>query len=190
MFNKEMFKEACEVIREKVTLSDYLIKHQLMYGTDKDGMIKCPFPDHDDGTASFSYEDKKGLFNCFGCGRGGDVINLGYYMENIENERYSRIKAVMDISKEFKVTIPNMYENKFARGRVNKFQPIERGNENQDFYREKIKGLERGIRKMGNESKIELYRKIDDVLFERREAKEVFFEIREKMSHEGHKELL
>jgi hypothetical protein len=37
---------------------------------------RCPLPDHDDATPSFSvYEDSDSWY-CFGCGRGGDLIQL------------------------------------------------------------------------------------------------------------------
>ncbi|MFL5760631.1 MAG: CHC2 zinc finger domain-containing protein [Thermomicrobiales bacterium] len=35
---------------------------------------KCPF--HDDGTPSLSIDAEKGLWCCFGCGRGGDVFTF------------------------------------------------------------------------------------------------------------------
>ncbi len=37
-------------------------------------MVKCLF--HEDGTASMSVDDSKGLFNCFGCKAAGTVIDL------------------------------------------------------------------------------------------------------------------
>ncbi|MBX7532640.1 toprim domain-containing protein [Qipengyuania sp. 1XM1-15A] len=37
---------------------------------------RCPFVDHRDGNPSFSLDTGKNLFNCFGCGRGGSVIEF------------------------------------------------------------------------------------------------------------------
>jgi len=37
---------------------------------------RCPFPDHSDSTPSFSVNEQKGVFNCFGCGRGGNTISF------------------------------------------------------------------------------------------------------------------
>ena len=34
----------------------------------------CPF--HSESDASFSIDSVRGLYNCFGCNRGGDVIKL------------------------------------------------------------------------------------------------------------------
>jgi DNA primase len=40
----------------------------------------CPF--HDEQTASFGVSREAGLFHCFGCGAGGDVIR---FVERIEH---------------------------------------------------------------------------------------------------------
>ena len=40
----------------------------------------CPF--HQEKTASFSVNAEKGLYYCFGCGEGGDVVR---FMERMEN---------------------------------------------------------------------------------------------------------
>lgn len=38
---------------------------------------RCPLPDHDDGSPSFTvYADNGRGWTCFGCGRGGDAVHL------------------------------------------------------------------------------------------------------------------
>ena len=44
----------------------------------------CPF--HDDKTPSLSVSPDKGLFHCFGCSAGGDVITFVEKIENISNK--------------------------------------------------------------------------------------------------------
>jgi len=50
-----------------------VLKH---YGLqpDKNGMLKCPF--HADGTASMKIYPNTNTFNCFGCGKNGDQIEM------------------------------------------------------------------------------------------------------------------
>ncbi len=36
-------------------------------------ICRCPFPDHEDKTPSFIVTPQENLWNCFGCGRGGDT---------------------------------------------------------------------------------------------------------------------
>src|SRR5206468_4765573 len=42
----------------------------------------CPF--HNEKSASFTVNDDKGRFYCFGCGRHGDVIGFVQEIENVE----------------------------------------------------------------------------------------------------------
>lgn len=42
----------------------------------------CPF--HSEKTPSFSVSPEKGLFHCFGCGAGGDVITFVRRIENLD----------------------------------------------------------------------------------------------------------
>ncbi len=41
---------------------------------------KCPLPDHDDQTPSFAVNAERGVWFCFGCGRGGDVVSLAAFV--------------------------------------------------------------------------------------------------------------
>jgi DNA primase len=54
------------------------------------GKMRCPFPDHEDHTPSFSiYRDKSGYdrFRCFGsCGRFGDVIDLAQELYSLSKK--------------------------------------------------------------------------------------------------------
>ena len=43
---------------------------------------RCPF--HNEKTASFSVEPVKQIYNCFGCGRGGNVIHFIMGIENLD----------------------------------------------------------------------------------------------------------
>ncbi|MFW5872938.1 MAG: CHC2 zinc finger domain-containing protein, partial [bacterium] len=56
-----------------------VLKH---YGLqpDKNGMLKCPF--HADDTASMKIYPQTNTFNCFGCGKNGDVIEFIQLKEN------------------------------------------------------------------------------------------------------------
>ena len=61
-----------------------------VYGIKKKDV--CPF--HKDQNPSFSLSEKKQIFKCFGCGAGGDVIDLVAKLENI-----SKINACKKILK-------------------------------------------------------------------------------------------
>ena len=53
---------------------------------------KCPF--HTENTASLSVSEKKQVWKCFGCGKGGDAINLVEDLLNIN--AYQAAKYIND----------------------------------------------------------------------------------------------
>lgn len=61
----------------------------------------CPF--HDEKTASFSVNQEKQFYHCFGCHAGGNVINFV-----METEHLSFPEAVTKLAKEKGITIPNL----------------------------------------------------------------------------------
>jgi len=59
----------------------------------------CPF--HNERTPSFTVDRDKGLYHCFGCGAGGDVIHFVRQMDRLEFP-----EAVEALASRFGVTIP------------------------------------------------------------------------------------
>lgn len=69
------YAEAAEVIKNTVSMRD--IAGMMGHSVRKDGFIVCPF--HGDRDASLKIYDKKcghSGWHCFGCGRGGSVIDF------------------------------------------------------------------------------------------------------------------
>jgi DNA primase len=52
--------------------------------------IRCLFDDHDDNDPSFTVYDGGKRFHCFGCGRGGDAIDLEALLSNRSVEEVIR----------------------------------------------------------------------------------------------------
>lgn len=47
-------------------------------------LIKCPLPDHKDGTSSFSINQRRWLFKCFGCQKGWSQIDFIMLMDGCD----------------------------------------------------------------------------------------------------------
>ena len=59
---------------------------------------KCPF--HNEKTPSFIVSPSKGIFKCFGCGKGGNAVNF-----LMEHEQITFVEAVKMLGRRFHITI-------------------------------------------------------------------------------------
>jgi len=80
--------EIVEVIQEFVTLR----KRGVNY------MSLCPF--HNEKTPSFSVSASKGIYKCFGCGKGGNVVNF-----IMEHEHLSYPEALKFLAKKYNIEV-------------------------------------------------------------------------------------
>lgn len=67
---------------------------------------RCPFPGHNERTASFSVNERGQFCHCFGCKKGGDVITFVQEVENIDF-----MEAVKILAKRVGMEVPNDKEN-------------------------------------------------------------------------------
>jgi CHC2 zinc finger len=63
------------VIKEKVDIVDYISRHTELRPMGNKFRGKCPLPDHEDDTPSLWVYPESRSWYCFGCNRGGDVID-------------------------------------------------------------------------------------------------------------------
>jgi len=59
----------------------------------------CPF--HDENTSSFVVSPAKGIYKCFGCGKGGDAV---HFVQNFENISFPQ--ALKIVAKRYNIDIP------------------------------------------------------------------------------------
>ena len=105
-------KQAAQVIRDQVTMEQILS----LYGyRTKKGFMCCPF--HGEKAPSLKIYKESGGWHCFGCGRGGSVID--FVMEH-ENCRFSEAVRAIDRSLHMGLTDP--HENPFEAGREKRRQ--------------------------------------------------------------------
>lgn len=62
----------------------------------------CPFPDHNEHTGSFSVVPEKGFFYCFGCHKGGNIIDFVMEMNRLTyGEALELLAREMNITPEY-----------------------------------------------------------------------------------------
>lgn len=71
-----------EEIKQKISISEIVSEHVTLHR--KGGRLwgLCPF--HDEKTPSFSVQEEKGFYHCFGCGKGGSVFNFVMEIDHLD----------------------------------------------------------------------------------------------------------
>lgn len=74
-------EETVTQIREKSDIVNVVSQYVQLKKSGQNHFAHCPF--HEDKTPSFSVNEKKQIFHCFSCGRGGNVFSFLQEMEGI-----------------------------------------------------------------------------------------------------------
>jgi DNA primase len=74
------FRKCCEAIRGAVPIEDVAPRYTRLEPLDGRAWFsgRCPMPDHQDRSPSF-YLYHPGRYYCYGCERGGDVVDLEFF---------------------------------------------------------------------------------------------------------------
>ena len=94
MIKQETIQRIIDTARIEEVVSEFVSLKKR--GTSLIGL--CPF--HNEKTPSFHVSPAKGIFKCFGCGKGGDSI--GFIMEH---EKYSYTEALRHLAQKYNIEI-------------------------------------------------------------------------------------
>jgi DNA primase len=109
------FRKCCEAVRDAVPIEEVARRYTKLepFGGKAWFTGRCPLPDHEDKTPSF-YIYPPGRFYCYGCGRGGDVVDLEFHCGD-----YDELwEAMVSLAVEYDVELPqrpNRWHEKEAR---------------------------------------------------------------------------
>jgi DNA primase len=91
---KETIQEIVDTARVEEVVGEFVnLKKR---GTTYVGL--CPF--HNEKTPSFTVTPKRGIYKCFGCGKGGDVVNF-----LMEHEHFNYPEALKYLAKKYNITV-------------------------------------------------------------------------------------
>lgn len=97
-----------ELLKAKNDLVDVVSKYTPLEQKGENYWARCPLPGHSERTPSFCVNSYGQFFKCFGCGRGGNVINF-----IMETESLSFIEAVKYLAERAGLQLPdNVYEER------------------------------------------------------------------------------
>ena len=75
------FEQVKRQILDRVSIQDVVAEHVTLKRRGVRWVGLCPF--HSEKTPSFTVSPERGLFKCFGCGKGGDVFSFVQLRENV-----------------------------------------------------------------------------------------------------------
>lgn len=87
-------EEFINEVRNSVNIVDVISQYVSLSKKGKDYTGLCPF--HQEKTPSFTVNESKQFFKCFGCGKGGNVFKFMMYQENLTFPE--SVKAVADMA--------------------------------------------------------------------------------------------
>jgi DNA primase len=101
------FRKCCQAVRDAVPIEEIARRYTRLepFGGNAWFVGRCPLPDHEDKTPSF-YIYPPGRWWCYGCGRGGDVVDLEFHCGD-----YGELwEAMVALAVEYGVELPKRSE--------------------------------------------------------------------------------
>lgn len=100
--NKKLESKLINLANERFSLANVFKKYELNFKQQysPSGWTHkslCPFKDHNEQTPSFSYNPQEDRFYCFGCQRGGKIVQFISYMEDKSTAQVARdlLKSIL-----------------------------------------------------------------------------------------------
>jgi DNA primase len=106
------FSKCCEAIHEAVPIEEVARRYTELelFGGQAWFTGRCPLPDHEDRTPSF-YIYPPGRYWCYGCNRGGDVVDLEFFCGD-----YGELwEAMIALSVEYGVELPERPDSRYRK---------------------------------------------------------------------------
>ncbi len=99
------FQELISQIKSQIPIHELISEHISIKKSGRGYVALCPF--HNDHNPSMHINPDKGIFKCFSCGTGGDVI---YFYSQITKKKWS--EAIVDIAAKYGFKVEYGDENK------------------------------------------------------------------------------
>lgn len=101
-------RNVIDEIRNSVDIGDVIGRYVQLHQAGKNLIGLCPF--HDEKTPSFSVNEEKQFFYCFGCHRSGNVFQFLMELKHIDF-----VDAVKEIANDSNIKIPEQYVSVLAK---------------------------------------------------------------------------
>ncbi len=113
------FQELILQIKSQIPINELISEYVSLKKSGRSYVALCPF--HDDHKPSMHVNPDKGIFKCFSCGTGGDVI---YFYSQINKKKWS--EAIVDIASKYGFKVEYGEENQLEFQIKNKLYEVNR----------------------------------------------------------------
>ncbi|MBB1070643.1 DNA primase [Limosilactobacillus sp. RRLNB_1_1] len=110
-------RNVIDEVRSSVDIGDVIGRYVQLHKAGKNLIGLCPF--HDEKTPSFSVNEEKQFFYCFGCHRSGNVFQFLMELKHIDF-----VDAVKEIANDSNIKIPEQYVNASPKPLNNETQQL------------------------------------------------------------------
>ncbi len=110
-------RNVIDEVRNSVDIGDVIGRYVQLHQAGKNLIGLCPF--HDEKTPSFSVNEEKQFFYCFGCHRSGNVFQFLMELKHIDF-----VDAVKEIANDSNIKIPEQYVNASPKPLNNETQQL------------------------------------------------------------------
>lgn len=128
--------EDIALVRERARIDDVVSSYVTLRRSGGGSMVGlCPF--HDEKTPSFQVTPARGLYYCFGCGEGGDVIS---FMEKISNLTF--VEAVQQLADRYGVVLRITDDGQTGPSGPSRVRILEANQAAHEFFQEQLTSAE------------------------------------------------
>ena len=99
---EKTYEECVDEIRNRLDILDVVQSRVTLKKRGANWWGCCPF--HSEKTPSFSVNEQKGIYKCFGCGKGGDAIS---FLMEINHQTFNEV--IKDASEQFGIELPHSH---------------------------------------------------------------------------------
>ena len=119
-------EEKISEIRERASIVEVISDHLTLKKAGRNHLGLCPF--HSEKTPSFTVNEEKGIFHCFGCHVGGNVFHF-----LMQHEHLTFPEAVEQVGKRYGIAVERL-ERPGIKGGIEEREPLFRLNERAAAY--------------------------------------------------------
>ncbi len=129
--------EFIDKVQEAASLLDIISQYTQLKPSGAGFMGRCPFPDHQEKTASFSMSEAKQVYHCFGCKKSGNIFT---FLRDYNGMNFP--EALEYLADRHGIAIPVVNDGKqdqYAQSQDVKKQVLKMNKIASDFFKETLK---------------------------------------------------